>query len=113
MHRHRRWCHEPFHLQIHAVCPICPNSHATSWLTLGFSRLGLAHVAEGGSLAEEVISTIRTAQAFGTQSILSSLYDVPMNKATKVDGKAAIVHGGGLAVFFFIIYASYGLGKHP
>lgn len=72
-------------------------------------RLSLKHVAEGGSLAEEVISTVRTAQAFGTQKILSGLYSGHIMKAHDVDHKAAIAHGVGLSVFFFVIYSAYGL----
>lgn len=71
----------------------------------------MKHVANGGSLAEEVISTIRTAQAFGTQRTLSGLYNGHVNKSLEVDMKAAVWHGGGLAVFFFVIYGAYGLGK--
>ena len=70
----------------------------------------MKHIAEGGSLAEEVISTIRTAQAFGTQRVLEGLYDTFVNKALAVDLKAARWHGGGFAVFFFVIYAAYALG---
>lgn len=73
-------------------------------------RLSLKHVAEAGSLAEEVISTVRTAQAFGTQQTLAVLYDRFIGKAGKVDMKAAVWHGGGLAVFFFVIYSAYALG---
>ncbi|KAG6907876.1 hypothetical protein DXG01_007040 [Tephrocybe rancida] len=74
-----------------------------------YMQLSLKHVAEGGSLAEEVISTVRTAQAFGTQTILADIYDGHINESRKVDLKAAVWHGGGLAVFFFVIYASYAL----
>ncbi|KAJ2930895.1 hypothetical protein H1R20_g6196, partial [Candolleomyces eurysporus] len=74
-----------------------------------YMQLSLKHVAEGGSLAEEVISTIRTAQAFGTQSTLSGLYNGHINKSLEVDMKAAVWHGGGLASFFFVIYGAYGL----
>ena len=63
-------------------------------------------------MAEEVISTIRTAQAFGTQQVLSSLYDLYVARSCKVDQLAALWHGGGLAVFFFVIYSSYALGQH-
>jgi ATP-binding cassette subfamily B (MDR/TAP) protein 1 len=73
-------------------------------------RLSLKHTAEGGSLAEEVISTIRTAQAFGTQTILGRLYNDRIDESLKVDMKAATWHGGGLAVFFFVIYSAYALG---
>jgi len=75
-----------------------------------YKQLSLQYNADGGSLAEEVISTIRTAQAFGTQRILSGLYDVQVNKSLTVELKSAAWNGGGLAVFFFVIYASYGLG---
>lgn len=80
-------------------------------LSLKFFRLALKHTAEGGSLAEEVISTIRTAQAFGTQLTLEGLYNKFVNGALTVDLLAARWHGGGLATFFFIIYAAYALGK--
>ncbi|KIJ54732.1 hypothetical protein M422DRAFT_200639 [Sphaerobolus stellatus SS14] len=74
-----------------------------------YHQLSRQAVAEGGTLAEEVISTIRTAQAFGSQTVLSSLYDTHVIKARNVDAKAAFVHGGGLGVFFFVIYSSYSL----
>ena len=41
--------------------------------SLKYFRLSLKEIVEGGSLAEEVISTIQTAQAFGTQPILEGL----------------------------------------
>ena len=75
-----------------------------------YMQLSLKHVAEAGSLAEEVISTVHTAQAFGSQKVLGDLYDVYVGKARKVDMKAAVWHGGGLAVFFFVIYSAYALG---
>ncbi|KZT39956.1 P-loop containing nucleoside triphosphate hydrolase protein [Sistotremastrum suecicum HHB10207 ss-3] len=74
-----------------------------------YMQMSLDAVAEGGTLAEEVISTIRTAQAFGTQSKLAKLYDVPINKSKTVDSKAAVWHGLGLGTFFFIIYSAYAL----
>ncbi|KAJ7459918.1 P-loop containing nucleoside triphosphate hydrolase protein [Mycena latifolia] len=74
-----------------------------------YMQLSLKHVADSGSLAEEVISTVRTAQAFGTQKILSSLYDQHIEQSHQSDLKAAIWHGGGLSIFFFIIYNAYAL----
>ena len=71
----------------------------------------MKHVANGGSLAEEVISTIRTAQAFGTQRVLSGMYNGHVALSRNADMTAAMWHGGGLAVFFFVIYGAYGLGK--
>lgn len=74
-----------------------------------YMQLSLQHVAEGGTLAEEVISTVRTAQAFGTQRILADLYDTHVHKSRAVDLKAAVWHGAGLSLFFFVIYGAYGL----
>lgn len=74
-------------------------------------RLSLGHCADGGSLAEEVFSTVRTAQAFGIQKVLADRYDMHINKAKASDMKAAIFQGCGMAVFFFVIYGGYGLGE--
>ncbi|EJU03193.1 multidrug resistance protein 1 [Dacryopinax primogenitus] len=75
----------------------------------GLMQKSLKAVADGGSLAEEVISTIRTTKAFGTQRILSALYDTHVEKAHNADMKQAIAHGIGLSCFFFIIYSAYAL----
>ncbi|KAJ7644192.1 P-loop containing nucleoside triphosphate hydrolase protein [Roridomyces roridus] len=74
-----------------------------------YMQLSLKHIAEAGTIAEEVISTIRTAQAFGTQKILADLYDAHIEQAHQADAKAAVWHGGGLSIFFFIIYSAYAL----
>ncbi|KAF8627411.1 hypothetical protein AX17_006226 [Amanita inopinata Kibby_2008] len=74
-----------------------------------YLQLSLKYIAEGGTLAEEVISTIRTAQAFGTQKVLSGLYDGHIENSRRVNLRSAIWHGGGLAVFFFVIYSAYAL----
>ncbi|KAJ6532865.1 P-loop containing nucleoside triphosphate hydrolase protein [Mycena vulgaris] len=74
-----------------------------------YTELSLKQVAEGGTLAEETISTIRTAHAFGTQETLAALYDGFVEKARSVDIKAATLQGGGLGSFYFTIFASYGL----
>ena len=74
-----------------------------------YMQLSRQYISDGGSLAEEVISTIRTAQAFGTQNALSKIYDSHINKSKKIDGNAAVWHGAGLASFFFVIYSAYAL----
>jgi ATP-binding cassette subfamily B (MDR/TAP) protein 1 len=78
-----------------------------------FMQLTLKYVAEGGTLAEEVISTIRTAQAFGTQKKLADIYDRHIVKSRDVNLKAAACHGFAMAVFFFVIYSAYALGRSP
>jgi len=57
------------------------------------------------------VSTIRTAQAFGTQNVLASLYDKAIQKAYNADCRAAVAGGIGLSSFFFSLYAAYGLGE--
>jgi ATP-binding cassette subfamily B (MDR/TAP) protein 1 len=71
--------------------------------------MSLNSVAEGGTLAEEVISTVRTAQAFGAQKFLSSLYDKHIDGSRFANSRGAIWQGGGLASFFFVIYCAYAL----
>jgi len=75
-------------------------------------RLSLKHIAEGGNVVEEVISSIRTAQAFGTQAVLASLYDTSIDHCLKVDIKAAIWHGFGFGAFLFFVYSAYALGEN-
>ncbi|KAF9242534.1 P-loop containing nucleoside triphosphate hydrolase protein [Melanogaster broomeanus] len=74
-----------------------------------YMELSLKHIADGGTLAEEVISTIRTAHAFGTQKTLSALYNMHVEAARTVDAKAAAFQGGGLGLFFFVLYSAYAL----
>lgn len=57
------------------------------------------------------MSTIRTAQAFGTQNVLATLYDGAIQKTYFVDCRAAVSQGIGLSCFFFSMYAAYGLGE--
>ena len=71
----------------------------------------MKYTAEGGSLAEEAISTIRTAQAFGTQITLAGLYDLCVAKSLNIEMKAALASGFGLGSLFFVIYSAYALGN--
>jgi ATP-binding cassette subfamily B (MDR/TAP) protein 1 len=73
------------------------------------TKSSLQHIADSGTLAEEAISTVRTAQAFGIQSTLAEIYDTHVNQSKKVETRSAILQGVGIAVFFFVIYAAYGL----
>jgi ATP-binding cassette subfamily B (MDR/TAP) protein 1 len=77
-----------------------------------YTQESLKHIAEGGSLAEEVISTIRTSHAFGSQNVLNSLYNNYVLSARAVNLKSAVWQGSSLGVMFFVVYASYGLAFH-
>ncbi|KAI6129641.1 ste6-like protein, partial [Pisolithus croceorrhizus] len=74
-----------------------------------YTQATLQYVAESGTIAEEVISTIRTAQAFGSQKVLSSLFDKKIDSVRTMKAKSAVWHGCGMGVFFFIIYSAYAL----
>ncbi|KAH6896470.1 P-loop containing nucleoside triphosphate hydrolase protein [Coprinopsis sp. MPI-PUGE-AT-0042] len=69
----------------------------------------LTAVAQAGTFAEETISSIRTAQAFGIQGTLSSLFYSYVLPSKKADLKASIWTGVGSCCFIFVIYAAYGL----
>jgi len=72
-----------------------------------YKLASLGHIAEGGSVAEEVIGTIRTAQAFGSQSVLLGMYNTHITKSSILEKKVAVVNGLGLGVFFFVIYSRW------
>ena len=57
------------------------------------------------------MSTIRTAHAFGIQHALASLYDVTVQKAYREDCRIAVSQGIGFGIFYFAMYAAYGLGE--
>ncbi|ORY49292.1 P-loop containing nucleoside triphosphate hydrolase protein [Leucosporidium creatinivorum] len=69
----------------------------------------LGETAQGASLVEEVVSSIRNAHAFGAQNKLAKLYDEPNVRALEGGMKVAVVIGAGRGGFYFIIYASYAL----
>ncbi|KAF7930175.1 hypothetical protein BELL_1147g00010 [Botrytis elliptica] len=74
-----------------------------------YSKQSLGSYATGGSIAEEVISSIRNATAFGTQDKLARQYDKHLAEAEKYGYKTkfslAIMVGG----MFLVIYLNYGL----
>ena len=70
----------------------------------------LNYQADSGSLAEEVIATIRTAHAFGVQRTLGALFSKYVELGHAVEIKMALVAGIGFAGIFFTIYGAYGLG---
>jgi ATP-binding cassette, subfamily B (MDR/TAP), member 1 len=73
--------------------------------------LSIKHVAEGANVAEEVISTVRTAQAFGTQDTLARKYEDHAVQARVADTRVALFSGIGLGAVFFVIYASDALSE--
>lgn len=74
-----------------------------------YQQIELQYVAQAATVAEESLSTVRTAKAFGIEQRLVDLYDESNVETTKQGNKKAICQGIGLGAFFFIIYSSYAL----
>ncbi|KAG8904330.1 GTPase-activating protein, partial [Tulasnella sp. 417] len=85
-------------------------SEKVPWKTMGsveakWKQLSLSEIAAGANLAEEVISTIRTSQAFGAQRTLAAVYDTFAIKVTGLENKIAIGRGLGVGILFFVLYS--------
>lgn len=74
-----------------------------------FEQLTLQSYSTGGTVAEEVISSIRNATAFGTQDKLAKQYDQYILEARKWDTKAKLTIAINIGAMFSIIYLNYGL----
>ncbi|RDW84701.1 hypothetical protein BP6252_02291 [Coleophoma cylindrospora] len=74
-----------------------------------YSKQSLGSYALGGSVAEEVISSVRNAVAFGTQDKLARQYDMHLAEAEKWGKKNKMVLAVMIGCMFLIIYLNYGL----
>jgi ATP-binding cassette subfamily B (MDR/TAP) protein 1 len=74
-----------------------------------FSKQSLESYALGGTIAEEVISSIRNATAFGTQDKLARQYDEHLVKAEKFGYKLKFVLACMVGGMFLVVYLNYGL----
>ena len=69
----------------------------------------VAEYSSAATVAEEVLSSIRTAQAFGTEERLAKQYDSNLDAAQKVGYKKAVVLACMFAGIFTLVYLAYGL----
>lgn len=74
-----------------------------------YNKQSLESYALGGSVAEEVISSIRNATAFGTQDKLARQYDLHLKEAEKWGLKLKMALAIMIACMFAVIYLNYGL----
>ncbi|KAL4814754.1 ABC transporter type 1, transmembrane domain-containing protein [Aspergillus spinulosporus] len=74
-----------------------------------FCQTYLGHFAEGGTVAEEFISSIRNAAAFNTQEKLARRYDGYLVEAEKSGFKLKSATSSMLGFLFLYIYLNYGL----
>lgn len=72
-----------------------------------YNKKSLESYALGGSVAEEVVSSIRNATAFSTQDKLARQYDTHLTEAEKWGLKMKIALGFMVAAMFCVIYLNY------
>jgi ATP-binding cassette subfamily B (MDR/TAP) protein 1 len=75
-----------------------------------FSKKSLESYGVGGSVAEEVLSSIRTATAFGTQERLAIQYENHLKEAEKWGVRLQGILAMMVGAMFAIMYLNYGLG---
>ncbi|KAI9787255.1 MAG: GTPase-activating protein [Geoglossum umbratile] len=80
-----------------------------SRIAVKFKERSLESYALGGSVAEEAISSIRNAVAFGTQDKLARQYDAHLTEAEKWGALSRRVMAIMFAILMCIIYLNYGL----
>lgn len=76
---------------------------------VNFNKQSLASYGEGGTIAEEVISSIRNTTAFNTQEKLAIQYDKHLRVAEKWGLKAKVTLAMMMGFMMCIIYLNYGL----
>jgi len=69
----------------------------------------VAEYSAAATIAEEVLSSVRTAQAFGTEERLAETYDKSLINAQKVGYRKAAVLAAMFAAIFTLVYLTYGL----
>ncbi|KAL4909476.1 hypothetical protein BDW74DRAFT_146656 [Aspergillus multicolor] len=97
---------------------ICSSTIVALVLTMGggsqfiikYSKKSLDSYGVGGTVAEEVISSIRNATAFGTQDKLAKQYEVHLDEAEKWGTKNQVVMGFMIGAMFGLMFSNYGLG---
>lgn len=75
-----------------------------------YSQQSLESYAAGDTIAEEVISSIRVATAFGTQERLATQYDKHLHIAEKAGLRLQICMAVIMGPMFGIMFWNYGLG---
>lgn len=81
-----------------------------SHFIISYNKSSLQSYASGGSLAEEVLSSIRTATAFGTQERLAQQYDGHLKEAEKWGARLQMIFAFMLGGMYAIMFLNYGLG---
>ncbi len=91
------------------VVAIVLSMGGSSTFIVKYSKLSLAAYARGGTVAEEVLSSIRNAVAFGTQEKLARQYNRHLTDAEYYGVRMRLSISALLALIFTIVYLNYGL----
>ncbi|KAI9884071.1 MAG: GTPase-activating protein [Watsoniomyces obsoletus] len=83
---------------------------AASTFIIKYSKLSLDAAGKGGSVAEEVFSSVRNAVAFGTQDRLARQYDKYLVEGERWGYRMRLTISLMLAAMFTLIYLNYALG---
>ncbi|KAJ5501929.1 ABC transporter integral membrane type 1 [Penicillium fimorum] len=81
-----------------------------SRLIIKFGKLSLESAGAGGTVAEEVISSIRNATAFGTQDKLAKQYESHLLHAERWGMRLQMSLAVMVGVMFGLMFMNYGLG---
>jgi ATP-binding cassette, subfamily B (MDR/TAP), member 1 len=73
------------------------------------SKRVINEYSSAATVAEEVLSSIRTVQAFGTEEKLASLYDKNLQSAQQAGYRKVVATALLLASMFSSMYLLYGL----
>ncbi|KAJ1335554.1 ATP-binding cassette subfamily B (MDR/TAP) member 1 [Microdochium nivale] len=91
------------------VVALLLNMGIGSHFIIKYNKNSIEAYAQGGTVAEEVISSVRNAIAFGTQDRLAKQYDVHLTRAEHFGFRVKSVIGCMVAGMFLILYLNYAL----
>lgn len=80
----------------------------SNWI-VKWNKIALDSYAEGGTVAEEVLSSIRNATAFSTQDKLAKQYDTFLKRAEYWGTRQKGLLGLMIGVLMWIVYCNYAL----
>lgn len=96
-------------IMISTVVAIFVTTASGSRFIIKYSKLNIQSYALGGTVAEETLSSVRNAVAFGTQDRLADLYDTHLVKAEKYGVQLKSALGVMVAILMALINWNYGL----
>lgn len=96
-------------IMISTVVAIFVTMASGSRFIVKYSKLNIQSYALGGTVAEETLSSVRNAVAFGTQDRLAQLYDTHLVKAEKYGVRLKAALGVMISILMALVNWNYGL----